>query len=74
MAIGAIKVLRGRNGSSVPAITKYIMNNITEQAFKKHCLSAALKRGVKSGVLVKVKASYKLGEKVTTKACSNMPP
>ena len=57
MTIGAIKYLR-----AATALRSH--RNVMEIAFKKHCLSAALKKGVKSGMLVKVKAPYKLGEKV----------
>ena len=63
MAIAAIKAIKDRTGSSIPAITKYIVAN-NKLDFKKHLLSSALKSGVKSGMLVMVKASYKLGEKV----------
>ena len=63
-AIAAIKAIKDRTGSSIPAITKYIAANNKGLDFKKHLLSSALKSGVKSGMLVMVKASYKLGEKV----------
>ena len=56
----AILELKERTGSSVAALTKYIKANNKDVDFKAHLLRAALKAGVESEKLVKVKASYKL--------------
>ena len=58
----AILALKDRNGSSVPAIAKYLAANYKLPDNFKKILSTQLKNLVKSEKLVKVKASYKLGE------------
>ena len=62
MVKAAILALKDRNGSSVPAIAKYVGSNFKLPGNFKKILSTQLKNLVKSGKLVKVKASYKLGE------------
>ena len=62
MVKAAIVALKDRNGSSVPAITKYLGANFKLPENFKKILSTQLKNLVKSGKLLKVKASYKLGE------------
>ncbi|EGC38824.1 hypothetical protein DICPUDRAFT_96773 [Dictyostelium purpureum] len=60
----AIAALKERFGSSQPAIIKYIENNYNvgdSENFKRQ-LRLALKRLLKDGVLVQIKASYKLSE------------
>ena len=63
MATDAIKSLNDRTGSSNYAIKEYIIahENVT---FEQHYLRAALKKGLESGILNKVKSSYKLADKV----------
>ena len=63
MAIAAIKALKDRTGSSSSAIKKYIEANNKDLKFANHNLRAALKKGVADGMLVQVKASYKLSDK-----------
>ena len=63
MAIVAIKALKDRTGSSASAIKKYIEANNKSVKFQQHNLRAALKKGVESGMLTPVKASYKLSDK-----------
>ena len=62
MVKAAILALKDRNGSSVPAIAKYLAANYKLPDNFKKILSTQLKNLVKSEKLVKVKASYKLGE------------
>ena len=62
MVKAAILALKDRNGSSVPAIAKYLGSNFKLPGNFKKILSTQLKNLVKSGKLLKVKASYKLGE------------
>ncbi len=64
MASAAIKALKDRTGSSTAAIKKYIVANNAGLAFAQHSLRAALKKGVKDGLLSMVKSSYKLTDKV----------
>eukprot|EP00171_Calliarthron_tuberculosum_P009851 IDg9851t1 len=66
MVAEAIRGLADRTGSSVPAITKQLMALYSVDV-NKTALSNALKKGVDSGDLVKIRASYKLGKKVPTK-------
>ena len=63
MVIDAIESFKDRNGTSNYAIKNYIIahENVT---FEQHYLRAALKKGVDSGILIKVKSSYKLADKV----------
>ena len=56
----AIIALKERNGSSLPALKKYIETEFGKElkgGFKKHVLKASLKAAVKSGKLVMVKAA-----------------
>ena len=62
MVKAAILALKDRNGSSVPAIAKYLAANYKLPDNFKKILSTQLKNLVKSEKLLKVKASYKLGE------------
>ena len=62
MVKAAILALKDRNGSSVPAIAKYLAANYKLPDNFKKILSTQLKNLVKSGKLLKVKASYKLGD------------
>ena len=62
MVKAAVLALKDRNGSSVPAIAKYLAANYKLPDNFKKILSTQLKNLVKSGKLLKVKASYKLGE------------
>jgi len=55
----AILDMKDRTGSSLQALNKWIAAN-EKKEIKKHVMSAALKKGVADGSLVKVKASYKL--------------
>ena len=62
MVKAAIVALKDRNGPSVPAIAKYIGSSFKLPDNYKKILSTQLRNLVASGKLVKVKASYKLGE------------
>lgn len=66
MVAEALRGLSDRTGSSVPAITKQLMAQYKLDV-NKTALSNALKKGVDSGDLVKIRASYKLGKKVPAK-------
>ena len=58
----AIVAMKDRTGSSMPAIKKWLMENKPEldEAKIKARLNLTLKNSVKSGKLIKVKASYKI--------------
>ncbi|CAM9090633.1 unnamed protein product, partial [Chrysoparadoxa australica] len=60
MVKAGILELKERNGTSIQALKKYITTNYKTVDFKPHLLRKALKSGVESEKLVKVKASYKL--------------
>eukprot|EP00873_Tetraselmis_striata_P003595 jgi/Tetstr1/423859/TSEL_014483.t1 len=64
MIAEAIKALKDRTGSSTPAIAKYIEGAYGKDlpANWKKVLAVQLKRLAESGKLVKIKASFKLGE------------
>ena len=64
MVKAAVLALKDRTGSSVPAISKFISATYKLPANFKKVLSTQLKNLVKSGKLLKVKASYKLGEEL----------
>lgn len=63
MAIDAIHSFNDRTGTSNYAIKEYIVAH-ESVTFEQHYLRAALKKGVETGVLIKVKGSYKLADKV----------
>merc|ERR1712117_621254 len=63
MVVAAIKALKERGGSSLPAIKKYIAANYKVDIVKlAPFIRKALKKGVESKQLVMVKASYKLSK------------
>merc|ERR1712226_1634462 len=63
MVGAAIKALKERGGSSLPAIKKYIAANYKVDVVKlSPFIRKALKKGVEKKTLVQVKASYKLGK------------
>ena len=62
MIKAAISSLKERTGSSVQAITKYVEANYKLPDNFKKVLSNQLKKLAAEGKLVKVKASYKLGD------------
>merc|ERR1711928_243052 len=63
MIAASIGALKERNGSSVPAIKKYIAANYTCDVVKlAPFIRKALKKGVTDKKLVQVKASYKLAK------------
>ena len=62
MVKAAILALKDKKGSSVPAIAKYLAANFKLPANFKKVLSTQLKNLVKAGKLLKIKASYKLGD------------
>merc|ERR1712193_262483 len=63
MIAESIKALKERNGSSVPAIKKYIAANYKCDVVKlAPFIRKALKKGVTDKKLLKVKASYKLAK------------
>ena len=65
MVVAAIKALKERNGSSLPAIKKYIAANYKVDIVKlNRFINKALKNMTEKGVLTKVKGSYKLSAKV----------
>eukprot|EP00168_Porphyra_purpurea_P010868 TRINITY_DN271_c0_g1_i2.p3 TRINITY_DN271_c0_g1~~TRINITY_DN271_c0_g1_i2.p3 ORF type:complete len:163 (-),score=60.62 TRINITY_DN271_c0_g1_i2:144-632(-) len=59
MTAEAVKALKERSGSSLPAVTKYITTTYSIDV-NKHALNKALRDGVSDGKLIKIKASYKL--------------
>jgi len=59
MTAEAVKALKERSGSSLPAVTKYITTTYAIDV-NKHALNKALRDGVSDGKLIKIKASYKL--------------
>lgn len=59
MTAEAVKALKERSGSSLPAVTKYITTTYSIDV-NKHALNKALRESVSDGKLIKVKASYKL--------------
>merc|ERR1712066_386837 len=60
----AIKALKERNGSSLPAIKKYIAANYKYDVVKNaRFINKALKTLSEKGVLTKVKGSFKLSAK-----------
>merc|ERR1712018_930112 len=62
MVLAAIKALKERGGSSLPAIKKYIAANYKVDVVKlSPFIRKALKKGVEGGVLKQVRASYKIG-------------
>ena len=72
MAHNAIVALKDRKGSSVPAISKWILANhehakSTNPNVFKNKLQQFLKQGVKDGRFVKVKSSYKINPEYTKK-------
>ena len=74
MVKAAITSLKEKTGSSIPAIFKYLTNNYT--GVDKKILSTQLKKLVASGKLVKVKASYKLGDALVSSSntdCASSP-
>merc|ERR1712209_209399 len=63
MIVNAVTALKERNGSSLPAIKKYIAANYKVDVVKlAPFIRKALKKGVESKKLVQVKASYKLAK------------
>jgi len=65
MAFEAIRAIRDRTGSSVPAIMKYMKANYdhlknTHPNTFRNSLANALKTGVKDKQFIKIKASYKI--------------
>jgi hypothetical protein len=64
MAVAAIKALKDRTGSSLAAIKKFIVANNPTLKFANHNLNLALKKGVADGMLIGVKSSFKLSDKV----------
>merc|ERR1712226_131647 len=64
MVKAAIKALKERNGSSLPAIKKYIAANYKYDVVKNaRFINKALKGMSEKGVLTKVKGSFKLSAK-----------
>jgi histone H1/5 len=64
MVKAAIKALKERNGSSLPAIKKYIAANYKCDIVKiARFINKALKQGVEKGVFTKNKGSFKLSAK-----------
>merc|ERR1712072_1664921 len=64
MVKAAIKALKDRNGSSLPAIKKYIAANYKYDVVKNaRFINKALKGMSEKGVLTKVKGSFKLSAK-----------
>ncbi|CAN0175351.1 unnamed protein product [Ectocarpus sp. 8 AP-2014] len=60
MVFDAIKALKERGGSSLPALKKQIMATYPSLNFTPHQMRSALKKGTESGKFIKVKSSYKL--------------
>lgn len=55
MVVEALLALKERGGSSLPALKKHITATHPELAFAPHRLRKALKAGLESGTLVKVR-------------------
>merc|ERR1711957_912712 len=64
--------LKDRTGSSIPAMNKWIEAE-KKKTIKKHVLRSALKNGVDKGLLVPVKASYKLSAEAKKPAPKKKP-
>ncbi|KAJ1422995.1 hypothetical protein B484DRAFT_398848 [Ochromonadaceae sp. CCMP2298] len=60
MCKAAIVALKDRTGSSPQAIKAFITATYPDVTFGQHLMTAALKRGVEKGQLIKIKASFKL--------------
>jgi len=64
LVVDAVAALNAKSGSSQPAIIKYLTqhddNDVQDTPHFRRNLNAALRKGSKEGVLVKVKNSYKL--------------
>merc|ERR1712173_293741 len=74
MVAAAIKALKERGGSSLPAIKKYIAANYKCDVVKPApFIRKALKKGVESKKLVQVKASYKMGKEEKPKKPKKKP-
>ena len=70
MVKAAIKALKERNGSSLPAIKKYIAANYKYDVVKNaRFINKALKSMSEKGTLTKVKGSFKLSAKVSSFLC-----
>ena len=66
MVKAAVKALKERNGSSLPAIKKYIAANYKYDTVKNaRFINKALKTLSEKGALTKVKGSFKLSAKVS---------
>lgn len=63
----AIVALKERNGSSSQAIKKHMCSANKDLKFAQHLLRDALKKGVDSGKLIKVKASFKINKDAVVK-------
>ncbi|KAJ9534250.1 hypothetical protein QJQ45_006937 [Haematococcus lacustris] len=74
MIVECITALKERTGSSLPAIKKWIQAKYAKDlpSTWEKILSVQLKRMADTGALVRVKASYKLGE-ATKKAAAKKP-
>merc|ERR1712216_608689 len=73
MIKAAISSLKERTGSSVQAITKYVEANYKLPDNPKKVLSNQLKKLAAEGKLVKVKASYKLGDALKKAQAAKKP-
>merc|ERR1719174_1451449 len=62
MAIQACQVLKCRKGCSLSAITKYLVKEFPVKSNYLTSLKSALKKGVASGALIRVRASYKVSK------------
>merc|ERR1719400_2146201 len=72
--VAAIKALKERGGSSLPAIKKYIAANYKCDVVKlAPFIRKALKKGVESKKIVQVKASYKMGKEEKPKKVKKKP-
>ena len=74
MVKAAIKALKERNGSSLPAIKKYIAANYKYDVVKNaRFINKALKKMSEDGVLTKVKGSFKLSAKAKEEKKAKKP-
>jgi histone H1/5 len=67
MAREAIVALKERSGSSSQAIKKHMCASNKSLNFAQHLLRDALKKGVDSGKLTRVKASFKINKDAVVK-------
>ncbi|CAM9965098.1 unnamed protein product [Discosporangium mesarthrocarpum] len=74
MVVEALLALKERTGSSIQAIKKHMTATHKDLNFTPHQLRIALRKGVESGKLMKIKSSYKLSPEAKTAAMKPVKP